>query len=104
MHRLLGGEQAPHLWSPCLKCEAWDRCTAGPNAHRLLAAPETDEGRLGQRLRLRLREALQAVHQRGQIHITTRELRGVLSYVLFGVSMCQDLHNDPGLRPGSLWD
>jgi len=39
IHRLLGGDQASQIWSPCLKCEAWDRCTAGPNAHRLLAAP-----------------------------------------------------------------
>jgi serine/threonine protein kinase len=104
IHRLLGGDQAPQTWSPCLKCEAWDRCTAGPNAHRLLAPPETPEGQLGQRLRLRLREALQAVHQRGQIHITTRELRGTLSYVLFGVNICDELHQDPGLRPGRLWD
>jgi hypothetical protein len=51
-----------------------------------------------------LSEALQAVHQRGQIHITTRELRGVLSYVLFGVNSCEELHKDPGLRPGSHWD
>ena len=104
IHRLLGGDQAPQIWSPCLKCEAWDRCTAGPNAHRLLAAPESPEGEQGQRVRLRLREALQAVHQRGQIHITTRELRGVLSYVLFGVNFCDELHQDPGLRPGKLWD
>jgi len=102
--RLLGGEQASQIWSPCLKCEAWDRCTAGPNAHHLLAAPDSDHGKLGQRLRARLNDALQAVHQRGQIHITTRELRGVLSYVLFGVNDCAQLHSDPGLKPGSHWD
>jgi serine/threonine protein kinase len=104
IHRLLGGEQASQIWSPCLKCEAWDRCTAGPNAHRLLAPPDKADGQLGQRLRARLSDALQAVHQRGQIHITTRELRGVLGYVLFGVNSCAELHNDPGLKPGSLWD
>ena len=104
IHCLLGGEQASQIWSPCLKCESWDRCTAGRNAHRLLAASDTPQGQLGQRLRSRLSEALQAVHQRGQIHITTRELRGVLSYVLFGVNSCAELYNDPGLKPGSLWD
>ena len=103
IHRL-GGEQASQTWSPCLKCEAWDRCTAGPNAHRFLAPSDTPQGQLGQRLRARLSDALQAVHQRGQIHITTRELRGVLGYVLFGVNSCAELHNDPGLKPGSLWD
>lgn len=102
--RLLGGERASEIWSPCLKCEAWDRCTAGPNAHRLLAASDSPQGQLGQRIRARLSDTLQAVHQRGQIHITTRELRGMLSYVLFGVTACAELHSDPGLRPGSLWD
>lgn len=101
IHRLLGGEQASQIWSPCLKCEAWNRCTAGPNAHRLIAAPDSDQGKLGQQLRARLSDALQAVHQRGQIHITTRELRGVLSYVLFGVNSCSELHNDPSLEPHS---
>lgn len=104
IHRLLGGEQSSQTWAPCLKCDAWDRCTAGPNAHRLLAAGDTPRGQLGQRLRARLSDALQAVHQRGQIHITTRELRGVLGYVLFGVNSCAELHNEPGLKPGSLWD
>lgn len=104
IHRLLGGDRATETWSPCLKCEAWDRCTAGPNAHRLLAAPDTPQRRLGEHLRARLRETLQAVHQRGQIHITTRELRGVLSYVLFGVNNCAELHQEPGLKPGSTWD
>lgn len=101
---LLGGEQAAQIWSPCLKCEAFDRCTAGPTAHRLLSSAETPQGQLGLRLRARLSEALQAVHQRGQIHITTRELRGVLGYVLFGVNSCAELHSDPGMKPGSLWD
>jgi serine/threonine protein kinase len=104
IHRLLGGEMASAIWSPCLKCEVWDRCTAGPNAHRLLADSATPQGQLGQRLRSRLSDALQAVHQRGQIHITTRELRGVLGYVLFGVHSCAELHQNPGLKPGSLWD
>ncbi len=104
IRRLLGGERAAQTWAPCLKCEAWDRCTAGPYAHRLLAPAGTPQEDLGKRLRARLSDALQAVHQRGQIHITTRELRGVLSYVLFGVNSCSELHNDPGLKAGSLWD
>jgi serine/threonine protein kinase len=101
---LLGGQHANQIWSPCLKCEAFDRCTAGPTAHRLLAARDTPLGQFGKRLRSRLSDALQAVHQRGQIHITTRELRGVLGYVLFGVKTCSELHADPGARPAALWD
>jgi serine/threonine protein kinase len=104
IQRLLGGEEAQGIWAPCLRCDAWDRCTAGPNAHRLLDSGETEQGQAGKRLRSRLGDALQAVHQRGQVHITTRELRGVISYVLFGVHRCSELHDNPGLRPSPHWD
>lgn len=104
INSLLGGANAQTTWSPCTSCTAWDRCVAGPTAHRILSDGATPQGQLGQRLRQRLSEALQAVHQRGQVHITTRELRGLLSYVLFGVHSCEEIHSDPGLRPLPLWD
>jgi serine/threonine protein kinase len=92
---LLGGEKATERWDPCLRCTAWERCTAGPTAHRLLATMKSAEWLRGQQLRKRLAEALQAVHQRGNVHITTRELRGTLSYILFGVRSCRELHDHP---------
>jgi serine/threonine protein kinase len=104
LNLLLGGGRANEVWSPCTRCDAWNRCTAGPNAHRLLADASTAEGILGRRLRARLSTALQAVHQRGQVHITTRELRGVLSYVVFGIRSCDDLHADAGLIAEPHWD
>ena len=94
---LLGGTDAAAKWAPCLSCSAWDRCAAGPTAHRLLAESDTEEGKRGERLRQRLAEALQAVHQRGNVHVTARELRGTLSYMLFGVRFCSELHADPRL-------
>ena len=102
--RLLGGEAAVQIWNPCLTCEAWERCTAGPNAHRLLAPEGTEWNILGGTMRRRIGEALQAVHQRGQVHITTRELRGALSYVLFGVSSCKELHGDSTKQATFPWD
>lgn len=104
INSLLGSAQAKTIWSPCPACTAWDRCVAGPTAHRLLSNDDLGQSNPGKHLRQRIAEALQAVHQRGQIHITTRELRGLLSYVLFGVHSCQELHSDPGLRPLPLWD
>jgi serine/threonine protein kinase len=104
---LLGGEKAAEIWAPCRACTAWERCNAGPTAHRLLAAkhaPNSTEGRRGRRMRERLTEAFQAVHQRGNIHITARDLRGVISYVLFGVKSCRDLHDNPGERAGLAGD
>ncbi|MBI2926047.1 MAG: NERD domain-containing protein [Verrucomicrobia bacterium] len=102
--RLLGGERGSEIWAPCRRCSAWDRCTAGPVAHRLLATNDTKETLLGRRLRERLTEALQAVHQRGEVHITARELRGALSYILFGVRSCRELHENPGLQAWRFWD
>jgi len=39
-------------------------------------------------------EALQAVHLVGETHITIRELRGALVYILFGIHFCDDYHAD----------
>ena len=96
---LLGGEEAAEKWRPCQTCTAWERCTAGPTAHRLLAASDTVEGQRGRRLRERLTQSLQAVHQRGNFHITARDLRGTLSYMLFGVRSCRELHDHPTWTP-----
>ena len=58
--------------------------------------------------RERLFEALQAVHLRGDTHITVRELRAALVYVLFGVHHCSDYHafgDGSGMSiPQPYWD
>jgi hypothetical protein len=51
----------------------------------------------GSLLRLRLTAALQAVHQRNDTHITARELKAALSYILFGIHYCEDLHKNLAL-------
>ena len=48
--------------------------------------------------RRRLTTALQAVHQRNEVHITARELKAAVSYILFGLYDCEDLHSNPDLR------
>jgi hypothetical protein len=53
----------------------------------------------GDRLRARLTDALQTVHQRNEIHITARELKAAISYILFGLHACEDLHALPDLEP-----
>lgn len=85
---LIGGDQATEIWKPCLTCTAWQHCTAGPMVHTLIDR-HSPRSIL---VRKRLHETLQAVHQRGNVHITARELRGVLSYLLFGVLSCSKLH------------
>ncbi|MFQ3678828.1 MAG: hypothetical protein SNJ74_12910, partial [Fimbriimonadaceae bacterium] len=100
LRKMLGGEQREGHWAPCQTCSAYERCPVGPTATSLLASfRETDaddeKAKRGRRLRERLGEALQAVHQRGELHITTRELRGALSYVLFGTAPCEEIHENP---------
>lgn len=85
---LIGGDQASEIWKPCLSCSSWNGCTAGPMAHLLMDRSHAKSSRI----RARIHEALQAVHQRGNVHITARELRGTISYILFGVRSCKDLH------------
>lgn len=99
--QLYGGANAAETWSVCRLCSAKDRCRVyqaarvfGP-AGIESAVPAEDRARA----RARLFEALQAVHLRGETHITVRELRAVLVYVLFGVHFCDDYHagNDESL-------
>lgn len=91
---LYGGTQAQAIWAPCQSCSAMDRCEVfraarlfGPANLVMLDQPEVRV-----RARQRLFEALQAVHLRGETHITMRELRAALVYILFGTDFCDDFH------------
>jgi len=93
--RLYGGEQAFQIWAPCQTCSAQDRCEVR-RAMRLLG-PQGFPGMAPQekrdRARQRIIEMFQAVHMRGKTHITIRELRAALVYILFGVHFCSDYHS-----------
>src|SRR5690606_13574733 len=53
----------------------------------------------GALLRRRVAAAFQAVHQRNEVHITARELKAALSYILFGIHACDDVHESIDLPP-----
>ena len=101
--KLLGGEKANEIWRPCQSCTASSRCAAFRSVS-LLRDQSLGGPKLAEQVRQRLAEAMQAVHQRGQVHITTRELRGALTYILFGTKHCDDLHASPDLDGGHYWD
>jgi len=103
LDRMLGGEKVNEIWMPCQTCTAAARCTSWHSV-RTLTATEGTQRDIAGNIRNRLAEAFQAVHQRGQVHITTRELRGALSYILFGVHFCDDLHAAPEVQSGNYWD
>jgi len=97
--KMLGeGEDDRDHWRPCRTCTAQQRCPAWRSVQDLRA-----EG-MGPVVRARLSRALQAVHLRGELHVTARELRGTLAYVLFGIHSCRDLHDVPALEPCHYWD
>ncbi|MYB40549.1 protein kinase [Candidatus Saccharibacteria bacterium] len=94
LDQLYGGENARQIWAPCLTCSAQESCEVF-RANKVFGPPEIGAG--GQpdiraHARRRLFNALQAVHLRGETHITVRELRAALVYILFGVHFCRDYH------------
>ena len=103
--RLYGGDEATTIWQPCETCSAQERCGVY-RATRVFGPSGLSEDD-GQRehARQRLFEALQAVHFRGETHITVRELRAALVYVLFGTDYCSNYH-DGTANPNahSYWD
>lgn len=106
MDCLYGGEQAPEIWSPCQSCSAKDRCEVFRAARSFAPGvlPAQTEPGLRSRTRQRLFEALQAVHLRGETHITMRELRAAMVYILFGVHFCDDYHAEAANDALPYWD
>ena len=94
--RLYGGDRAADIWAPCQTCSAQERCDVF-TATQMFAPAEVlgQPPPVRQRARERLFAALQAVHLRGETHITVRELRAALVYVLFGLHDCSDYHSGP---------
>ncbi len=103
LDRMIGGERAYEVWSPCRTCSAASRCSAWNSVRTLTGIGEGGKT-VAANVRQQLAGALQAVHQRGQVHVTTRELRGALSYIFFGVHYCDDLHEQSQLEPTDYWD
>jgi hypothetical protein len=106
LDHLFGGDDAPSIWQPCENCTAKTRCEVY-RATRVFgpASLHKDENQgIRERARERLFQALQAVHLRGETHITVRELRAALAYIVFGVHYCKNYHSELELNPLPYWD
>lgn len=101
--KLYGGEHAAETWAPCQTCAAQDYCTVFQSVRRF-APGDLAADDVRRRARRRLFDALQAVHLRGEVHVTVRELRAALVYVLFGLQYCTDYHAAEQEMPPSYWD
>ena len=100
---LYDGEGATATWAPCQTCSAQERCEV-LQATRLFGPGRLAEDEVRRRTRQRLFHALQAVHLRGETHITVRELRAALVYILFGVHYCRDYHIGNGDSGSTMWE
>lgn len=96
LEKLLGEKKH---WDVCKHCSSSEYCHVWEVVDILLNHQEK-----ANTIKTRLYEALQAVHQRGEIHITTRELRASLSYILFGVHYCTDIHSNPDICKERYYD
>lgn len=106
--QLYGGLQASEYWAPCRLCSAKSRCHV--YEAQQLFAPDTVKSMQAVEVRhwarSRLFQAFTAVHLRGEKHITIRELRGALVYILFGLDSCADYHRGftEDYQPVAYWD
>jgi hypothetical protein len=73
-------------WQVCRGCRAAASCHVRFNVETLLHPT------LGPRVRERLRTLLVVVHSRGRMHITMRELRSMLAFLIFGDQACEQIH------------
>lgn len=82
----------PYFWETCTAtpCEDVELCALRYNVANL-----SDANR-GQEIRRRLKHLLLAVHFRKTRHITMRDLRSILSLILFGKSSCGQIHGNLG--------
>ena len=104
--QLYGGDEAETLWEPCKRCESQKKCNVYISLQVFAPKniPSSVSNEVRNRARERLFESLQAVHLRGEVHITARELRAAMIFILFGLHSCEDYHNNIDSQPVPYWD
>lgn len=83
---------APGFWDKCKGCDISDRCYAKFNADSM------NDPNYGPQIRQRIKILFQIAHFRQRLHITIRDLRSALAYLLFSTDGCDGIHqllNDP---------
>ncbi|MGG6295657.1 methylation-associated defense system protein kinase MAD6 [Leptolyngbya sp. AN02str] len=85
MEQQLQAMLKPEIWAPCEACSLKQRCPLKANADTL---SDTSSGPL---VRARIRRLFEVVHLRRQQHVTMRDLRSALSYLLLRDHGCEDV-------------
>ena len=77
---------APAFWEPCKVCDIATRCYAKFNADFM------NDPNYGPQICRRLKTLFQVAHFRQRLHITIRDLRSALAYILFSTDNCDGIH------------
>jgi serine/threonine protein kinase len=76
----------PQLWQACGNCDLKDRCYIYHNARTFM------DGKVGAKVIERLKTLYTITHLRGRLHITLRDLRSALAFMLAGTRDCDRIH------------
>ena len=85
--RLIRRMTDQQFWSPCAACDLRDRCYIYHNARTFMdpiAGPKVIE---------RTKFLHTVTHLRGRLHVTLRDLRSALAFMLAGTRDCDDVHS-----------
>lgn len=86
LERLIARMTQQEYWQTCEKCDLKDKCYAYHNARTFqdpVAGPKVTE---------RLKMLYTITHLRGRLHITMRDLRSALAFMLVGTQDCDGIH------------
>jgi serine/threonine protein kinase len=86
LDRLINRMTQQEYWQACEKCDLKGKCYAYHNARTFqdsVAAPKVIE---------RLKMLYSITHLRGRLHITMRDLRSALAFMLVGTQDCDGIH------------
>ncbi|WP_121841912.1 protein kinase [Streptomyces sp. S5] len=86
LHRMVQAMTDPRHWSGCASCDLASRCYARHNA-QTFAHPTA-----GPVITERLAALYRMTHLRGRLHITLRDLRSALAYMLTSGRDCAQIH------------
>jgi serine/threonine protein kinase len=85
--RLIRSMTESRFWEACERCDLKDRCYIHHNARTFMDA------KVGSRIINRLKSLYNITHLRGRLHITLRDLRSALAFMLVGTQDCEGVHN-----------
>ena len=86
LERMISQMTRKDFWEPCEQCDIRDKCYAYHNA--LSFQDQT----AGPKIIERLKMLYTITHLRGRLHITMRDLRSALAFMLVGTCDCDGIH------------